>query len=95
MSDRMWMGACPLIQRHLYGRMRVTRIASQRDPHPGFPRHTPEDDTSLAPAHALHFCIRAFGGGAYSHWQNRLLFSTSDNSNPNSNGRVYSFDLQG
>ena len=54
-----------------------------------------ENETLLAPAHALHFRIRAFGGGAYSHWQNRLLFSTSDNSNPNSNGCVYSFDLKG
>jgi hypothetical protein len=54
-----------------------------------------ENDAALTPAHALHFRIRELGGGAYSHWQNRLLFSTSDNTDPNTNGRVYSFDLGG
>jgi hypothetical protein len=53
-----------------------------------------ENDIPLGPPHALHYQIRRDGGGKYSHWQNRLLFSTSDNSNPNNNGRIYSFDLQ-
>jgi hypothetical protein len=52
-----------------------------------------ENDKPLHPAHALHYQIRRDGGGRYSHWQNRLLFSTSDNSNPNSNGRTYTFEL--
>ena len=51
-----------------------------------------EDDRLLGPAHALHYQIRRDGGGRYSHWQSRLLFSTFDNTNPNSNGRVYTFD---
>jgi hypothetical protein len=50
-----------------------------------------ENDKILGPGHALHYRIRRDGGGKYSHWQNRLLFSTSDNSDPNSNGRVYTF----
>lgn len=54
-----------------------------------------ENDKALHPAHALHYQIRRDGGGRYSHWQNRLLFSTSDNSDPNSNGRTYTFDLGG
>jgi len=54
-----------------------------------------EDDKPLSPAHSLHCWIRELGEGRYSHWQNRLLFSTSDNTNPNTNGRVYSFDLKG
>jgi len=54
-----------------------------------------ENDKLLGPAHVLHLRIRASGNGSYSHWQNRLLFSTSDNTNPNTNGRVYSFDLKG
>ena len=54
-----------------------------------------ENGEPLGPAHAGHFVIRGIGKGAYSHWQNRLLFSTSDNTNPNANGRVYSFDLKG
>lgn len=52
-----------------------------------------ENDGELGPGHALHFRIRADGAGLYSHWQNRLLFSTSDNSNPNTNGRAYSFTI--
>lgn len=63
------------------------------------PRHSPlrlfENGKPLGPSHALHMRIRASGNGAYSHWQNQLLFSTSDNTNPNTNGRVYSFDLKG
>lgn len=92
---RVAQEACHLIRRHLRGQMRAARIAFLHNPYPGFPHDTPEDDTPLAPTHALHFRIRSLGGGPYSHWQNRLLFSTSDNTNPNSNGRVYSFDLQG
>jgi hypothetical protein len=53
-----------------------------------------ESGKPLGPPHALHYQIRRDGGGKYSHWQNRLLFSTSDNSNPNRNGQIYSFDLQ-
>lgn len=49
-----------------------------------------EDGRPLGPAHALHEHIRVFGGGGYSHWGERLLFSTSDNSDPNVNGREYS-----
>ncbi len=48
-----------------------------------------EDGKAIGPPHALHFRIRRKGGGGYSHWRDRLLFSTSDNSNPNTNGRCY------
>lgn len=54
-----------------------------------------ENDKALGPSHELHFRIRRDGGGGYSHWQDRLLFSTSDNSSPNENGRTYHFDLAG
>jgi Sulfotransferase family len=54
-----------------------------------------EDDKPLGPAHSLHCWIRDPGLGRYSHWQERLLFATSDNSDPNTNGRIYSFDLGG
>jgi hypothetical protein len=52
-----------------------------------------EDGRPLGPGHALHRLIRGKGNGSYSHWQARLIFSTSDNSDPNMNGRTYSFDL--
>src|SRR5690348_14896622 len=48
-----------------------------------------EDGNLIGPAHSLHADIVKEGGGRYSHWGNSLIFSTSDNSNPNRNGRVY------
>jgi MoaA/NifB/PqqE/SkfB family radical SAM enzyme len=52
-----------------------------------------EDDLRLMAAHQAHSSIRLGGGGRYSHWRNALFFSTSDDSDPNTNGRTYSFDL--
>lgn len=48
-----------------------------------------EDGRPLGPAHGIHADIRSVGGGAYSHWKGSLRFSTSDNSDPNLNGRRY------
>jgi len=48
-----------------------------------------EDGKPLLKRHASHQEIRAAGMGSYSHWQNALLFSTSDNTDPNLNGRTY------
>jgi len=52
-----------------------------------------EDGKPLAFPHTNHNEIRRLGGGRYSHWDNYLLFSTSDNSSPLSNGRRYSVTL--
>jgi SAM-dependent methyltransferase len=48
-----------------------------------------ENGILLGPAHTIHDLIRSFGKGCYSHWGEMLYFSTSDNSDPNVNGRVY------
>jgi FkbM family methyltransferase len=48
-----------------------------------------EDDKLLQPAHTIHEDIRNLGGGRYSHWNKVLYFSTSDGSDPNTNGRAY------
>ena len=48
-----------------------------------------EGDNPLDPAHASHEEIRKLGGGRFSHWVGHLYFSTSDNSDPNMNGRTY------
>jgi FkbM family methyltransferase len=48
-----------------------------------------EDGRVLGPGHALHEDIRLLGGGRFSHWESQLYFSTSDNSDPNTNGRRY------
>lgn len=49
-----------------------------------------EDGRPLGPAHALHRRIRDEGGGLYSCWKTELYFSSSDGSDPNTNGRTYS-----
>jgi SAM-dependent methyltransferase len=50
-----------------------------------------ENDRPLAIAHCTHADVRGHGGGRFSHWGNELIFSTSDNSDPNTNGRKYSY----
>ena len=48
-----------------------------------------ENDRLLGPAHSDHAEISELGGGRFSHWGSGLIFSTSDNSDPNTNGRTY------
>ena len=53
-----------------------------------------EDERPLGPAHVELKQIRSKGGGAYSHWGEALIFSTSDNSDLRSNGRHYQYRAQ-
>lgn len=55
--------------------------------------HLFENGVEMGPAHSNHNDIRNYGLGQYSHWGNELIFSTSDNSNPLSNGRKYTYTL--
>jgi radical SAM protein with 4Fe4S-binding SPASM domain len=48
-----------------------------------------EDGFELEHSGALHEDIRAIGAGRYSVWGGTLYFSSSDNSEPSENGRVY------
>jgi hypothetical protein len=48
-----------------------------------------ENATPLGPSHTLHHDIYTWGSGRYSHWGDYLYFSTSDNTDPNTNGRTY------
>ena len=49
-----------------------------------------ENTRVLGPAHSLHADIASLGRGRYSHWKGAgFRFSTSDNSDPNKNGRYY------
>jgi hypothetical protein len=54
-----------------------------------------EDGVALGPPHSLHALLRGQGQGRFSHWGPRhiLLFSASDNSDPNRNGRVYTISV--
>ena len=48
-----------------------------------------EDGVTLGPAHSVHATIRTQGGGRFSHWYDTLYFSSSDGSDPRTNGRQY------
>jgi 2-polyprenyl-6-hydroxyphenyl methylase/3-demethylubiquinone-9 3-methyltransferase len=48
-----------------------------------------EDNQQLAFPHSMHDHIAKHGSGRFSHWGDLIYFSTSDNSNPNTNGRIY------
>lgn len=50
-----------------------------------------EDGVPQGPADTGHDLIRTEGSGAYSHWGRLLYFSTSDGSDPRSNGRTYAY----
>lgn len=50
-----------------------------------------EDGTPLGLAHSSHEDIKTYGLGRFSHWDGKLYFSTTDSTNPNINGRSYSY----
>lgn len=50
-----------------------------------------ENDVPLGLAHCMHDTIRNIGKGRFSHWGGDLVFSTPDNSDPNTNGRGYAY----
>jgi hypothetical protein len=52
-----------------------------------------EDGQLLPHANSMHDDIRALGGGRYSMWPDAVFFSTSDGSDPRTNGRRYTIPL--
>ena len=48
-----------------------------------------EDDRQLGPSHSAYEDIRRKGGGRFTHWGPEVYFSTTDNSDPRTNGRRY------
>jgi hypothetical protein len=48
-----------------------------------------EDGTIIGQPHCAHADIATYGGGRFSHWGGAFYFSTSDNSDPNTNDRTY------
>ena len=55
--------------------------------------HLFENGVELGPAHAVHQDIRDLGKGRFSHWGTTLYFSASDNTNPATNGRKYTYTM--
>ncbi|HMF10922.1 MAG TPA: methyltransferase domain-containing protein [Gemmataceae bacterium] len=52
-----------------------------------------EDGLPLQQPHCSINAIRELGIGRYAHWEDRLYFSTTDNSDPNINGRDYDYSI--
>ncbi|MGV3705486.1 MAG: pectate lyase family protein [Arcticibacter sp.] len=50
-----------------------------------------ENGVEIGPAHSLHQDIRALGEGRFSHWGGNVYLSASDNSDPRTNGRKYTY----
>jgi hypothetical protein len=48
-----------------------------------------ENNRVLGPAHSQHADIATKGGGRFSHWGAGFVFSSTDGSDPNANGRNY------
>jgi hypothetical protein len=53
-----------------------------------------EDGRLIGPPHTSHSDIIGSGKGAFSHWGDTLYFSSSDGTDPASNGRKYSILVQ-
>ncbi|HLY58259.1 MAG TPA: hypothetical protein VKS60_22045 [Stellaceae bacterium] len=51
-----------------------------------------ENGRPLGPPHTLHEEIRQDGHGRFSHWRGMLYFSSSDGSDPRTNGRTYAIE---
>ena len=52
-----------------------------------------EDGRELGPAHSQYVDIEQSGGGRFTHYETALWFSASDNSNPLTNGRSYTYQV--
>ncbi|MBT2561448.1 pectate lyase [Pedobacter sp. ISL-68] len=54
-----------------------------------------ENGVELGPAHSIHDDIRNLGKGRFSHWGTTVIFSASDNTDPRTNGRSYTYVMGG
>ena len=60
----------------------------------GSPVYIFEDKQQLGLPHSIHDDISKFGAGRFSHWGRlEFLFSSSDNSDPRTNGRTYEIPI--
>lgn len=70
----------------------LPQYASSSDD-PQYPRRSKlmlyEDGEPVGFAHQTHVDIERHGAGRYAHWRDGLVFSATDNTDPNSNGRRY------
>src|SRR5215831_18838253 len=70
-------------------------VPSDATTHPRASRlHLLEDGHSLGPRHAPYQTIREVGRGAFLHWYGSLYFSSSDGTDPRTNGRRYTIRVR-
>jgi len=85
----------PAVMFHVEGYCYAAPVPEGRDiaDHENAPCQSParlfEDGRYHGLNHAMHRHIGTMGEGRYSHWQTLVYFSTSDNSDPRTNGRQY------
>src|SRR5262245_4831710 len=85
-SGHLWTTAIP---QKFPGKLRPLYRISKGDIAGDSSTELTENGRPLGPGGAQHEDIRQMGQGRYSHWGGELYFSTSDNSDPNTNGRKY------
>jgi hypothetical protein len=87
----------------LWNREVVTEIQTNGENSFWFARHPPKERTEqaysvavltengkpLGPGNSIHENIKKVGRGAFSVWKETLIFSSSDNSDPRQNHRIY------
>jgi tetratricopeptide (TPR) repeat protein len=87
-------GLCYLARMELMPQHRyLASVANFEGDHRRSPVVLLEDGRPLGPAHTPGNIVRLEGGGRYTHWKDVLIFSTPDNSDPNTNGRAYTLAI--
>jgi hypothetical protein len=68
-------------------------LADSADNNERSPIEIYENDKPLGPAHSSHAGVVKIGHGRFSHWERNkvaiIVFSSSDNTDPQTNGRAY------
>jgi hypothetical protein len=67
----------------------VPALSRETDTNGTTPYMLCENDRPLGPSQSIHNLIRVQGNGRWSHWDEWIYFSTSDNTSPATNGRTY------
>lgn len=74
---------------HAYAAALPPWLGAPSDAEGGSPLVLLEDGRPLGPAHAAYHEVVGEGGGRWYHWFNSVVFSTSDGTDPRTNGRRY------
>ncbi len=70
------------------------RVLSDKEQHNGSTLVLREDGIVSPDSHALHADIHKRGEGRYSHWGNDIYFSSRDNTDPRTNGHIYTVESE-